>query len=164
MIRMTRKNVGVVLAIAAVAAIGIGAAVKASDETQSSFTFNITNGKIADINSAHSPGGSAITGSQNVPNVGTCTLTGKLFITGGTNHGNMTITVKKTGAQIHFTFTGKTETGDENELEGNVTITGGTKTYSTAFGGGTYELFIGPAIGDTDSHKFTLVTQGSITF
>jgi hypothetical protein len=162
MIRMTKKNVSFALVIAAVAAIGIGAAVKAAEDHTTTFTFNYVNAKLS--NSGTGPNGATITGTDNVPNVGPVDLTGRIFFSEGV-HGSGTLTVRKNKAdKIFFSFA-KGEIDSTGEYELTMTITGGTGTYENAQGTGLVEGTV-TSKGPVDARKFTtsFLAQGVISF
>jgi hypothetical protein len=157
MIRMNR-NVGVALVVAALAAAGIGVAVKAAEDHTTTYTFNYTGVKIT--NNSASINGATMTGSTNVPNVGPVDLTGRFFTNEGV-HGNGTLTVRKNKAdKIFFTFS-KGEIDSTGEFECTMTLTGGTGTYENCEGTGLVEGQV-----NVKNKKTTIdfLAQGVISF
>lgn len=155
MIRMNR-NVGVALVVAALGAVGIGAAVKAAEDHTTTFTFNYTGVKITNVSS---PGGT-MTGSTNVPNVGPVDLTGRFSTNEGVS-GNGTLTVRKNKAdKIFFTFT-RGEIDSTGEFECTITLTGGTGTYENCVGTGLVEGQLNRKNGKT---TIDFLAQGVISF
>jgi hypothetical protein len=163
MIRMNR-SVGVVLVGAALAATGIGAAVKAAEDHTTTFTFNYQNATIKNLGNLDSPSGSPISGSTNVPNVGPVDLVGKASTYPDVAlHGTGTLTVRNNKSdKIFFTWS-KGEIDSTGEFELTMTITGGTGNFENAAGTGLVEGTIGkPAKNGTA--KLTFLAQGVISF
>jgi hypothetical protein len=160
--RMNR-SVGVVLVIAASAAAGIGAAVKAAEDHTTTFTFNFVNAKLTNVPSATTTvTGPKLTGSTNVPNVGPVDLVGTFVQTGGA-HGAGTLTVRnKKADKIFFTWHNG-EIDSSREFECTMTITGGTGTYENAEGTGLVEGTVSP-ISQGGTAKVSFLAQGVISF